>query len=156
MKRSCHAAAFASWRRVIMPRSRNEPASASADERRSSVRSRSKNAAAATSGFQAGRCERRFAVWIVLDARHPAAAHDDDLEQPREHSLRAEPRHVAAAELDEHTISEIEELGRAHPVHARAPEQRAHDLVRVLARLPRPLAGGFPTDAVVEELAQLF
>src|SRR5829696_1812851 len=46
VKRSCHAAALASWPRPITPCARKPPASASALERRSSVRSRSKKAAA--------------------------------------------------------------------------------------------------------------
>src|SRR5215831_10795739 len=90
-KSSCQAAACSSWRREISPRSRNEPASARAEDRRRRVRSRSKKAAVATaSGLESGRDQRRVAPWVVVHPDDLVVANFDDLEQLRNEALGPE------------------------------------------------------------------
>ena len=72
-----------------------------------------------------------------------------------EEALGAEPLEPLAAHLNEHAVAYLDHLAGAEPVRVRAPEERAHDLFGVLARLPRALAGGMPRDVVVQALAQL-
>src|SRR5581483_8657875 len=98
---------------------------------------------------------RVFAPPVVADARDPASTQDDDLEEPRHESLRAEPLESLAAQLHEHAVAELDHLARPQPVRLGAPEQRAHDLVRIRARLPRALVRRIPGDVVVQPRAQV-
>src|SRR5215470_19701360 len=113
-KRSCHAAACRSWRREIRPRSRKEPASARAEDRRKSVRSRSKKAAAGNppSGREARAGHRRIAPRVVLHPDDLPVSHLDDLEQPRNEALGPEPLEPLALELYHHTVTELDRLTR--------------------------------------------
>src|SRR5438105_7343955 len=132
---SCHAAAFASCRRLISPRSRNEPASASALERRSSVRSRSKNAAArAMSGLQPDGREGIGAARKVLDTSDFSVADGHDLEDPPGPPRRAELPHPPAGDADDDAVADVDERRRAQPVNGAAPEQRLRKLLAALAR----------------------
>src|SRR5258705_4763117 len=100
----------------MRPRSRNVPARASADERRKSVRSRSKNAAAATSGLEPRIGEGRLALRMVADARDLSLAHDDHLEEPRNEALGAQPLEPLAAQLHVHAVADVDHLVSTQPV----------------------------------------
>src|SRR5438067_6907425 len=106
------------------------------------------------SRLEAGRRERVFPARVVADARDLALPQDDSLVEARDEALRAEPLEPAATELHEDAVAELDQLARPQPVRMRPPEQRAHDVVRVLARLPRAFLGGMPGDVVVQVWAQ--
>src|SRR4051794_29048207 len=85
---------------------------------------------------EAGRRVRLFPTSVVLDAQDLAVAQDDDLEEPRDEALRAEPLEPPSAQLHEHPVAEVDHLTRAQTVRLGAPEQRAHDVVDGRARIP--------------------
>jgi len=83
----------------------------------------------------------------------PCREHDDLIEA-RDESFRSEPLEPPATELDEDAVAELDHLARSQPVRVGPPEQRAHDVVRVFARLPAAFLRGMPGDIVVEVQAQ--
>src|SRR6478672_2266221 len=106
------------------------------------------------SRLDAGRLERSLAVGVVADACDLPLPQHHDLVEARHEALGPEPLEPASAELDEDTIAELDHLPGAKPVRMRAPEQRAHDVLRVLARLPCAFARRMPGDVVVQTLPQ--
>src|SRR4249919_2340425 len=91
-KRSCQSAACASCLREMKPRSRKVPARASAEDRRRSVRSRSKKAAAATaSGCVTRACHGVLAPRVVVHPDDLPVSYLDDLVQPGNEALGSEP-----------------------------------------------------------------
>src|SRR5690242_18981004 len=121
MKSTCPPAAFASWPREMSPAAQNAGASATADERRRRVRSRSKNAAApgiAQSGLQPDRGVSLLAAAVVANARDLAVADDDDLEEARHEAARSEPLEPAAPHLHEHTVAELDHLAWTQTVRS--------------------------------------
>src|SRR4051794_28185841 len=146
MKSTCHAAAFASCRREMSPAARKAGANARAEERRMSVRSRSKNAAARATplGLQAGGCVRVLAAAVIANAHDLALTDDDDLEEARDEAARAETLEPLAAQLHEHPVAELDHLAGTKTIRVCTPQHRANDLIGVLARLPRVFLRGIP------------
>ena len=62
----------------------------------------------------------------------------------------AEPLESLTAQLHEHAVTDVDHLAGTQSVGVRAPEQRAHDVIGVVARFPRSLARGMPRDVVVQ------
>jgi len=74
--------------------------------------------------------------------RDLALPQHDDLVEAWDESLRPEPLEPPAAKLNEDAVAELDHLARSQPVRVGPPEQRAHDVVRVLARLPAAFLRG--------------
>src|SRR6476661_4958855 len=106
------------------------------------------------SPLDAGGLERVLTASVVADARDLALTQHDDLIQARDEAFRSEPLEPPAAKLDEDAVAELDHLARSQPVRVRPPEQRPHDVVRVLAWLPAAFLCGMPGDVVVEVQAQ--
>src|SRR5436853_472169 len=68
-------------------------------------------------------CSRQcvLALRIVADARDLAFPQNDDLEEARNEPLRTEPLEAPTAELNEHTIAEIDHLARPETIRVGAP-----------------------------------
>src|SRR5258706_11472355 len=109
----------------MRPRSRKEPARARADDRRSSVLSRSKKAAPATgSGVVAGAGQRVLQRAVVAHADDLARLHLNDLVELRSpETLRAEKLEAPAAQLKDCASTKLGRFSRAQAIgSSRAPE----------------------------------